>query len=98
MDEPRSDIVVVHNPQAMRFEATVDGETSVADYRRVGDYIEFTHTEVPSPQRNQGIARALAREALDYSRANRLRVVPTCPFFRAYIRRNPSYGDIIAVS
>ena len=38
---------VVDNRDASRFELVVDGQTAVAEYRRSGQTIDFTHTEVP---------------------------------------------------
>lgn len=96
-DRDAAQIDVKDNREAHRFEAEVEGELSVAYYVRRGDTIEFTHTEVPPSQEGRGIAAALARTALDRVRADGLKVVPSCPYFRAYIKRHPEYRDLVTM-
>lgn len=88
-------IEVRHNPTAQRFEALAGGHLSVAEYRRDGQRILFTHTEVPPVLRGQGIAAKLVRVALDYAREYGLTVVPLCWYVDAFIRRNPEYRDLL---
>ncbi len=45
---------------------------------------------------DQAIGSAIARAALDSARARGLRVIPQCPFIRAYIERHPEYQDLTA--
>jgi predicted GNAT family acetyltransferase len=40
------------------------------------------------------VGSALAKHVLDYARENKLRVMPLCPFIKAYIDRHPEYADI----
>jgi predicted GNAT family acetyltransferase len=44
---------------------------------------------------NKGLGARLVAGALDDIRARGLRVVPFCPFVRAYIRRHPEYADLV---
>ena len=92
---PSEIIPVVNNLEAHRFEATLDGKVSVAEYRLGEAVIEFVHTDVPRDLEGRGIASALARTGLDYARANHLGVVPRCPFFAAWIDRHPEYQDLV---
>ena len=87
---------VKHNEEERRFEAEIDGMMAVADYRRSGSRITFTHTEVPSAHRGHGFGAQLARAALDYARAEQLDVVPQCPFIDAFMRKHPEYEDLRA--
>jgi predicted GNAT family acetyltransferase len=87
---------VVHNEAAQRYEATVEGMFCVADYRRDGDEIIFTHTETPPPVSGRGIAAAIVRFALDDARAQGLRVGSTCWYVTDYIRDHPEYQDLVA--
>ncbi len=89
------DIEVTHNAAAGRFETTVDGLQSIAEYSRSGDQILFTHTYVPSQQRGRGIASKLAYAALEYARAENLQVVPLCWYIAQYIRRHPEYQPLV---
>jgi predicted GNAT family acetyltransferase len=86
---------VENNPAAGRFEAVIDGQLAQAQYRRVGERILFTHTEVPEQLEGRGIASQLARAGLDFARAEGLTVVPLCPFIASYIERHPEYKDLV---
>jgi len=86
---------VRNNKEAGRFEIDLDGDLAVSNYKVRGDTIYFTHTEVPEALEGRGIGNILARVALDYARANRLRVVPRCKFIAAFIKRHPEYQDLV---
>lgn len=89
-------IEVRDNPAESRFEAHVDGEVAVADYRLEGDRILFTHTSVPPELEGQGIGSALIRAALAAARERGLKVVPLCSFVAAYVQRHPETRDLLA--
>jgi len=57
--------------------------------------MDLLHTEVPPEHEGQGYGGALAKAALDYARAEKLRVIPTCPFVRAYVKRHPEYAALV---
>lgn len=90
------DVTVTHNEEAHRFEATVDGLLSLLLYRRSPDRILLFHTEVPAPIERQGIAAKLTRAALDFARANHLRVVPSCPYVASFLRKHHEYQDLVS--
>lgn len=83
------DIVIRHNPAESRFEATVDGLLSVADYRREPGRAVFTHTFVPPALRGRGIAEQLVRAGLAWARAEKLQVVPQCSYVAVFLQRHP---------
>jgi predicted GNAT family acetyltransferase len=87
---------VTDNPALSRYELVVDGVTAIAAYRRTGDVLELTHTEVPQALSGRGIGTALARGTLDLVRAAGLTMRPSCPFMAAFIARHPEYGDLVA--
>jgi len=90
------DVVVTHNEEARRFEATVDGLLSLITYRRLPDRIALLHTEVPPPLQRNGIAAKLTRAALDFARAHHLRVVPLCPYVASFLRKHRGYQDLVS--
>ncbi len=97
MSEPDSPAVAVqHRPEASRFEAVVDGRLCVCDYRRRDGELIFTHTEVPPALSGRGIAAALVQTALDWARAEGLRVRPLCSYVAVYMRRHPQTQDLLA--
>jgi predicted GNAT family acetyltransferase len=87
---------VRHNAEAHRFEALLDGDLARADYRRHGDVMRLVHTEVPVRFEGRGVASALVRAALDYARAEKLRVEPACSYVVSYMRRHPETHDLLA--
>ncbi len=84
-------IDVRQNPAEHRFEVTVDGHLCVAEYVQRDGEIAFTHTFVAPELRGRGIAEKLVRTALDYARAERLRVLPECSYVASFIRRHREY-------
>jgi predicted GNAT family acetyltransferase len=95
--EPVVDAPVIrHNEPARRFEADVDGRLALATYRRDGDVLLMTHTEVPPAAQGRGIAAALVAAALQWARAEGLRVRPLCSYVAAYMRRHPDTQDLLA--
>ena len=90
-----AEIVVRDNPEARRFETTVNGHLAIAEYRLVDGGIMFTHTEVPEALEGQGVGSALARAGLRSARERQLQVLPVCTFFAAYIQRHPEEQDLL---
>ena len=86
---------VRNNEAESRFETIVEGNTAFAAYRRDGDRIIFTHTEVSEAMGGRGVASQLVRGALDQVRRQKLTVVPQCAYVAAFIRRNPEYADLV---
>jgi len=89
-------ITVTNNEEAQRFESQVDGLRALLTYRRFPGRIVFNHIEVPPPLESKGLAAKLARTALDFARANHLRVVPQCPYVAAFIRKHTEYHDLVS--
>ena len=87
-------VEVTRNDARRRFEATVDGRTSVLTYREGDGRVTLIHTEVPSDLRGRGLADLLARAALDDARRRGLAVRPLCPFVQAFMKRHPEYADL----
>jgi uncharacterized protein len=84
------------NPALSRFELDANGVTAVANYRVQDGAMTFTHTEVPPQARGGGIASRLIAGALDAARTRGLKIVPRCPFVRAFLDKHPEYRDLIA--
>ena len=87
---------VVDNRAKDRFELEVDGHRAVAIYRREKGVITFTHTLVPPELEGRGIGSRLIEAALAQVRQEGLKVVPQCPFVRAYIDKHPEAQDLLA--
>jgi predicted GNAT family acetyltransferase len=83
------------NTESHRFELEIDDHVAKAWYRRQGNVITFTHTEVPPELEGKGVGSRLARGALDAVRAAGEKVVALCPFIAAYMRRHREYDDLL---
>ena len=92
-----SDLKVVKNHEKDRYEAYLDEELAgFAEYQVTRDLVVFTHTEVFDAFEGKGVGSALARFGLDDVRADgERRVMPLCPFIKAWIARNPEYKDLV---
>ena len=95
MTDPAA-IPVVHNAIAKRFEIKLDGETAYSKYLLAGGKIIIEHTEVPEALEGRGLAGRIVSTALDYARAQNLKVLPVCPFAKSYIGRHREYQDLLA--
>ncbi|MEU8130266.1 GNAT family N-acetyltransferase [Micromonospora sp. NPDC049049] len=91
-------VEVIDVPEARRYEARLDGESTVAgvaQYIRTAELVAFVHTEVSPAYEGKGVGAALARAALDEARAANLLVLATCPFIAGWIARHPEYQDLV---
>ena len=86
---------IVDNKPHHRFELVVEGHLAAAYYKVDGNVITFVHTEVPPELAGRGIGSKLLQDALDQVWAERLKVVPQCPFVKAWIGKHPQYKDLL---
>jgi uncharacterized protein len=85
---------VVNNVEGHQFEIRVDDRVARLKYEISGGTIDLIHTEVPAALGGQGLADQLARAALEYAAQHSLRVIPTCPFVRAFLKRHGEYAKL----
>jgi predicted GNAT family acetyltransferase len=83
-----------HDRAGRRFVVIRDGHEAWLDYEQSGTIMTITHTTVPAAIGGRGIAGDLVRNALDFARAQGLRVHPACPYTDAWMRRHPGYDDL----
>jgi uncharacterized protein len=89
-------LAVRDNARELRYELTRDDEVlGFIRYRREPDAVVLVHTDVDPALEGQGLGSVLVKGALDDLRERGLRVVPVCPFVRAYLRRHPEYADVV---
>jgi predicted GNAT family acetyltransferase len=87
---------VRNNPAEHRYELTVDGHLAATYYKIADGVITFVHTEVPDALAGRGVGSKLVKGALDQVRSQGLKVVPQCPFVKAYIEKHAEYADLLA--
>ena len=79
------------------YEITVDGQhAGRAEFEERPGVVVFTHTVIEDAFEGQGLGSRLAKAALDDTRSRGLKVVPRCPFIKAWIERHPDYQDLVA--
>ena len=85
---------VRHDVAARRFEVVIDGRTAYSRYLLAANKMVIEHTEVPEGLEGRGIAGRIVRAELDYARAQKLLVLPLCPYARAFMDKHPEYQDL----
>ncbi len=86
---------VLDNRELQRFELPVGDQVVFADYRRQPGRLVITHVEAPQNLRGKGVAGQLMQGMLDQVRAAQLKVLPLCPYARAWMQRRPDYRDLM---
>jgi uncharacterized protein len=91
------DITIADSPERNRYEARIEGKlVGSADYQLTPHLIVFTHTEVSPASEGKGVGSALARFALeDVREQEHLKVLPLCPFIKAWIARHPEFIPLV---
>ena len=86
-----------HDEAHSSYELKKDGRVvAFARYRREGDTLFFTHTEVDQALEGQGLGSRLAGYALDDVGRRGLKAVPQCSFIAGYIARHEKeYGALV---
>jgi len=83
------------NTALSRFELDAGGVTAFMNYRLAGNVISLDHTETPVAARGRGLASQLVEGVVQIARARGLKVVPRCPFVRAYFDKHPEVADLV---
>ena len=86
---------IVDNKAHNRFELVVEGHLAAAYYKREGKVITIIHTEVPPELGGKGVGSTLVQGTLNQVRAEGLKVIPACPFVKAWIGKHPEYKDLL---
>lgn len=75
-----------------------DGEwVAEMSYVRNGpDTMVIDHTEVDEKLAGQGIGKKLVATAVEFARANSLKIKPLCPYTRKVIDATPEFQDVLA--
>ena len=87
---------ISHDPVARRFTTQLDGQEAELVYRLQQGRLIIDHTGVPEAIGGKGVAGELVKAALEYARAEGLRVVAACSYSAAYVQRHPEYADLLA--
>ena len=56
----------------------------------------FFHTLTPPELRGRGLAATVVQAALEYARAERLKVIPLCWYVSGHIQSHPEFRELLA--
>ncbi len=88
--DPPDPLPVRHDPGGSRFFLPLPDGDAELFYAPFGDdVLDLQHTEVPPSGQGRGIGDALVRAALTYAREQGMRVMATCPYVQAWLRKHP---------
>jgi predicted GNAT family acetyltransferase len=88
---------VEHDTASRRFTFAATSGTAVLAYAPAGPgLLELYSTYVPPADRGKGIAAQLVQAAIQYARAEGLRIVPSCWYVAQWIRHHPEHADLVS--
>lgn len=87
---------VENNEAESRFEINLDGATALIAYKKRGAIYNLYHTEVPPQFAGKGVGSALANGTLERIKAEDAKIIPSCPFVSAYLKRHREYEELVA--
>lgn len=96
MAEEAKAVEVVRNEDEERWEADLGNALAVLTYGESEGKLYLLHTEVPPEAEGRGVGSRLVKAALEHARGAGMKVVPLCPFAKAYMQRHRDYDDLLA--
>jgi len=82
------------NRHLQRFELPVEDQVVFADYRRQPGRLVITYVEAPPELRGTGAAGRLMQGMLEEVRLEGIKVLPLCPYAKAWMQRHPEFKDL----
>lgn len=65
-------------------------------YTVAGSKVIIDHTHVDDALRGKGAGAQLVRAAVEWARADAVKLLPLCPFARSVFDKTPEYADVRA--
>lgn len=91
-----SSVEVVDNTTDRQFELALEGDIALIAYRLVADNVyALDHTEVPESFEGKGVGSALVEKTLKLIESCGGKIIPYCPFVRAYLQRHPDWNRLV---
>ena len=59
------------------------------------DKMIIEHTEVSEVLKGQSAGVKLVTAAVEYARANKIGIIPVCPFANSVFKRKPEFADVL---
>ncbi|PIK34844.1 hypothetical protein BSL78_02379 [Apostichopus japonicus] len=84
---------IFHDAEKKEFSITLEDtpEPAVLQYELLKDNsVDLYHTGVPVAFRGKGIAKVLAKGALDHFSSNQVKMQLSCTYLQKYVKDNPN--------
>jgi uncharacterized protein len=65
-------------------------------YTVAGSRVIIDHTTVDDALRGTGAGRKLVEAAVQWARAEKVKILPLCPFAKSVFDKTPQYADVLA--
>jgi predicted GNAT family acetyltransferase len=65
-------------------------------YTAAGTRVIIDHTRVDEALRGTGAGKRLVHAAVEWARAENVRLLPLCPFAESVFDKTPEYSDVLA--
>ncbi|HEU4559650.1 MAG TPA: GNAT family N-acetyltransferase [Longimicrobium sp.] len=91
-----NDIDVRRNAAEEQFEVALGSDRAVLTYAEQNGKLYVLHTEVPEAMEGHGIGSALVRAAMEHAREKGVKVVPFCPFAKAWLQRHHDFDEMVS--
>lgn len=87
---------VIHEQENERFVIYINDKEAFVEYNTTEDVLNLYHTYTEPELRGKGLAAQVVRAAIEFAKENNLKVVPTCSYVQAFIKRNDEYKELVA--
>ena len=87
---------VIHEKENERFVIYVEGNEVYVEYTMAGNELNLYHTFTDPALRGKGLAAQVVRTALEFTKENNMKVIPTCSYVQAFLAKNENYKELVA--
>ena len=87
---------VIHEKENERFVIYIEDKEAFVEYNTGEAKLNLYHTYTEPDLRGKGLAAQVVRAALEFAKESNLKVVPTCSYVRAFIKKNDEYEELVA--
>jgi len=91
-------ITIQHDSENKQFVAIVEGKAATLKYSASpdGKTLDYYSTFVPPELRGRHIGQDIVKFALDFAKENDYKIIPSCPFVKAFVDVHSEYSKLIA--
>ena len=87
---------VIHEKENARFVIYRDGNEVYVEYTPDEKVLNLNHTFTHPELRGKGLAALVVRAALEYSKENNLKIIPTCSYVQSFLAKHDEYKSLVA--